>query len=314
MLITEANLSNFDELISTINKVLDDRDVPAYSGSEANKVRSWFTKKYVQAIKDDEVDIPTQPHKYKEGEPEWMNKTGVMDFTGELTAEIVDEIVHIIDYFATLEPNDLRKIDREPYKVIKQKVADWDREMKSTSNDQRNEDNLKKQLIPNVDYKVVETLSSGLKWVKLISPKSKDVEGDSMGHCVANDSYETEDIYSLWDSKNRSHVTIEANDRRKTIKQIKGKGNKSPVEKYIPACVDYIVKSILDGYSILRDGQFFGMVKYNEEFYFDRVEDIPEKYRDNVKLRKWFDQIYPTIVYPRQQQAIADLMKRIKIA
>lgn len=313
MLITEANLSNFDELISTINKVLDDRDVPAYSGSEANKVRSWFTKKYVQAIKDDEVDIPTQPHKYKEGEPEWMNKTGVMDFTGELTAEIVDEIVHIIDYFATLEPNDLRKIDREPYKVIKQKVADWDREMKSTSNDQRNEDNLKKQLIPNVDYKVVETLSSGLKWVKLISPKSKDVEGDSMGHCVANDSYETEDIYSLWDSKNRSHVTIEANDRRKTIKQIKGKGNKSPVEKYIPACVDYIVKSILDGYSILGDGQFFGMVKYNEEFYFDRVEDIPEKYRDNVKLRKWFDQIYPTIVYPRQQQAIADLMKRIKI-
>lgn len=313
MLITEANLSNFDELISTINKVLDDRDVPAYSGSEANKVRSWFTKKYVQAIKDDEVDIPTQPHKYKEGEPEWMNKTGVMDFTGELTAEIVDEIVHITDYFATLEPNDLRKIDREPYKVIKQKVADWDREMKSTSNDQRNEDNLKKQLVPNVDYKVVETLSSGLKWVKLISPKSKDIEGDSMGHCVANDSYETEDIYSLWDSKNRSHVTIEANDRRKTIKQIKGKGNKSPVEKYIPACVDYIVKSILDGYSILGDGQFFGMVKYNEEFYFDRVEDIPEKYRDNVKLRKWFDQIYPTIVYPRQQQAIADLMKRIKL-
>ena len=83
--------------------------------------------------------------------------------------------------------------------------------------------------------------------------------------------------------------------------------------KYIPACVDYIVKSILDGYSILGDGQFFGMVKYNEEFYFDRVEDIPEKYRDNVKLRKWFDQIYPTIVYPRQQQAIADLMKRIKL-
>ena len=313
MLITEANLSNFDELISTINKVLDDRNVPAYSGSEANKVRSWFTKKYVQAIKDDEVDIPTQPHKYKDGEPEWMNKPDVMDFTGELTAEIVDEIVHIIDYFATLEPNDLRKIDREPYKVIKQKVADWDREMKSTSNDQRNEDNLKKQLVPNVDYKVVETLPSGLKWVKLISPKSKDVEGDSMGHCVANDAYETEDIYSLWDNKNRSHVTIEANDRRKTIKQIKGKGNKSPVEKYIPACVDYIVKSILDGYSILGDGQFFGMVKYNEEFYFDRVEDIPEKYRDNVKLRKWFDQIYPTIVYPRQQQAIADLMKRIKL-
>lgn len=168
-------------------------------------------------------------------------------------------------------------------------------------------------MVPNVDYKIVESLPSGLKWVKLLSPKSKDIECDSMGHCVANDAYETEDIYSLWDSKNRSHVTIEANDKNKTISQIKGKGNKSPVEKYIPTCVDFISKAMADGYKILGDGQFFGMIRYNHEFHFDKLEDIPEKYRDRPTLRKWFDTIYPTIIYPRQQQAISDLMKRIKI-
>ena len=123
-LLTEANLTNFSELLTAINKVLDNKDIPQFAGSETNKVRDWFVKQYVKAIKEDEVDLQSSitPHKYKEGEPEWMNKSDIMDFSGNLPEDVVDEIGHMVDYFSTLEANDLRKIYKEPYRVIKQKV------------------------------------------------------------------------------------------------------------------------------------------------------------------------------------------------
>lgn len=73
------------------------------------------------------------------------------------------------------------------------------------------------------DYKVVKQVG-GMKWVKLLTPESKDVEGEFMGHCVGGGGYENKDIYSLWDSKNRSHVTIEADDNKRLF-------NKSRVNK-----------------------------------------------------------------------------------
>jgi hypothetical protein len=123
-LLTEANLTNFTDLITSINSVLDDKEIPQFAGSETNKIRNWFLKQYIKAVKEDEIDLKNaiKKHEYKEGEPVWMNKPDIMDFTGDLPEDVVDEIGHTVDYFATLEPNDLRKIDRESYKTIKQKV------------------------------------------------------------------------------------------------------------------------------------------------------------------------------------------------
>ena len=75
-----------------------------------------------------------------------------------------------------------------------------------------------KKLALGKDYKVVKQVG-GMKWVKLLTPESKDVEGEFMRHCVGGAGYENKDIYSLWDSKNRSHVTIVADDNKKTIQQ-----------------------------------------------------------------------------------------------
>ncbi len=176
-LLTEANLTNFSELLTAINKVLDNKDIPQFAGSETNKVRDWFLKQYVKAIKEDEVDLQSSitPHKYSEGEPEWMNKPDIMDFSGDLPEDVVDEISHTVDYFATLDANDLRKIYKEPYRVIKQKVQEWDRELASTSSDTKKEDTLKKTLVKGTDYKIIKEIS-GLKWVKLLTPKSKEVK------------------------------------------------------------------------------------------------------------------------------------------
>jgi hypothetical protein len=315
ILITEANLTNFNELITAINNVLDTKNIPQFAGADANKVRDWFLKQYVAAIKNDEIDLKNAitKHTYKSDEPQWMNKPDIMDFKGSLPEDIVDEISHMVDYFSTLEPNDLRKIYKEPYKVINQKVKDWDKELAASSTDTAKEDVAKKRLVSGKDYKIIKEVGNGLKWVKLLTPLSKDVEGDFMGHCVGHVGYEKADIYSLWDSKNRSHVTIEANDKKKTISQIKGKENKEPVEKYIPASIYFVAEAMMQGYKVIGDGENVGMIKHGTDYHFDELETLPEKYRDKSVFRMWVDKIYPTEVFPKQQKAIADLQKRIVV-
>ena len=311
-LLTEANLTNFTDLLTSINAALDIKEIPQFAGSETNKVRDWFLKQYVSAIKNDEIDLKNaiKKHEYKDGEPEWMNKPDIMDFTGDLPEDVVDEIGHTVDYFATLEPNDLRKIYKEPYRVIKQKVQEWDRELAASATDSGKEDVEKKKLALGKDYKVIKQVG-GMKWVKLLTPESKDVEGEFMGHCVGGAGYENKDIYSLWDSKNRSHVTIEADDNKKTIQQIKGKQNREPNEKYLPASIDFVVNAMMQGYKIQGDGENVGMIKHNTDYHFDDLNVLPEKFRDKAVFRQWVDKIFPTEIFPKQQKAIADIAKRI---
>lgn len=313
ILLTEANLTNFNELTDAIEYELDQKNIPQFSGSEFNKIRHWFLNKYVQAIKDDEVRLGSsiKPHKYKVGEPDWMKKPDIFDFTGKFPENIVNQIGHMVDYFATLEPNDLRKIDREPYSVIKRKVEEWDREMAASSADGENEDVAKKKLVLNRDYKIIREIGNGLKWIKLLTPVCKDVEGEFMGHCVGAEHYEKLDIYSLWDSKNRSHVTIEADDSKKTISQIKGKQNREPVEKYIPISIEFVANAMMQGYKVKHDGQNIGMLRYGSDYHFDDLDVLPEKFRDKPVFRDWVDRIFPTEIYPKQQKAIADIAKRI---
>jgi len=87
-------------------------------------------------------------------------------------------------------------------------------------------------------------------------------EGDQMGHCVGGycDYVENGDskIYSLRDSKGKSHVTIEVEppkpgiyqgeqargllpaDDTPSIRQIKGKQNRAPVAEYLPYVQDFV--------------------------------------------------------------------------
>ena len=311
-LLTEANLTNFTDLITSINSVLDDKEIPQFAGSETNKIRNWFLKQYIKAVKEDDVDLKNaiKKHEYKDGEPEWMNKPDIMDFTGDLPEDVVDEIRHTIDYFISLEPNDLKKIDREPYRVIKQKVQEWQNDNEADLNDNEKEDIEKKKLVRGKDYKDIKQVG-GMKWVKLLSPESKVVEGKFMGHCVGGPAYVNKDIYSLWDNKNRSHVTVESDDNKKTIQQIKGKSNKEPADRYLPASIDFVANAMIQGYKVQSDGENIGMIKHNNDYHFDDLNVLPEKFRDKSVFREWVDKIFPMEIFPKQQKAIADIAKRI---
>lgn len=83
---------------------------------------------------------------------------------------------------------------------------------------------------------VVET-PNGV-WVKLNSEKALEREGKLMGHCVGSYGLKASEIYSFRDHANLPHVTVELRDDE--IKQIKGKENKPPIERYIDDVVMFL--------------------------------------------------------------------------
>lgn len=138
---------------------------------------------------------------------------------------------------------------------------------------------------------MVETVMgfpSGNKIVKLLDQSSKDWEGFWMKHCVSSYS-EHEGIYSLRDSFNKPHCTIEIKNNK--VIQIKGKANSSVKQKYIDEIFEFISNQRLD---VLLD-QFnnIGFVYYSKELkrvmesHFTGFQIIIYNNRELLKIEKW---------------------------
>ena len=294
-LLLELNLYNRQPLIDAINKLLIDKRVIK------PEIKNWFLKQYVNwylSPTDDGVKVHwglkdyIKPHTYKEGEPEWAKKQDMCDFIdfGYFDKE---NLRHMIDYFEQLDGVELKKIYKQPYGIVKSKVAEWDEFLK-------NQKALKgSKLAENVDYKTILPFQDGYKFIQLISKHSYDVEGNQMGHCAAGYADRiSSTLYSLKDPKRMSHVTIEVrdqNDQNGGIVQIKGKENAAPVKKYIPYIKAFIEKT---NFPVLEDGENIGMIGYSGYFYF----------KDS---RQWL-KIYNDIIIPKQYANINEILKEAK--
>lgn len=94
------------------------------------------------------------------------------------------------------------------------------------------------------DTDVVFKCSDGYVFVKLVSKQDCAEEGKHMQHCVETYWRKIKSnkcsIFSLRDQQNDPHATIEYNPGYKTIVQIKGKQNKSPIKKYTKYIKEFI--------------------------------------------------------------------------
>ncbi len=127
-------------------------------------------------------------------------------------------------------------------------------------------------------------------------------EGDMMGHCVGGYCEAVRQgasrIFSLRDSKNNSHVTIEAQPRVTTqprtwegfksifndaldIVQIKGKQNAKPVDKYIPYVQDFVKSNKMDVIRDLENADLFSNLSKDGSFW---PEEISYGLRENKYL------------------------------
>ena len=114
----------------------------------------------------------------------------------------------------------------------------------------------------------VMELPDNMAAYKLTTPEALDFESEYMGHCVGSGGYDkgvadsTTQIYSIRDERGEPHVTFEV--RGNSIQQVKGKQNKRPVAKYMPAVQEFVRKN---KFEIDGDIKNTGLIKQDGEYY-----------------------------------------------
>ncbi len=139
---------------------------------------------------------------------------------------------------------------------------------------------LKKSL---VGAQHVMDLPNGMVAYQLMTPDALDFESDYMGHCVGRGAYDAgvesgrTKIYSIRDEYGEPHVTLEV--RGTEVHQIKGKQNKAPVRKYVPAVVKFIESQHLE---IVNDLKNLGLIRQDGKFY--DIYNLPKNFVVKGKL------------------------------
>lgn len=93
---------------------------------------------------------------------------------------------------------------------------------------------------------VIAELEAGYTIVELKSPQALDRESSHMQHCVGLGGYDegitngTISILSLRDAKGRPHATMEVLNRERYVRELKGKQNKFPTDKYFDLLVPWL--------------------------------------------------------------------------
>lgn len=114
----------------------------------------------------------------------------------------------------------------------------------------------------------VMDLTDGLSAYQLMTPEALDFESEYMGHCVGKGGYDigvkegTTKIYSIRDERGEPHCTIEVCGD--DIEQIKGKQNKAPIRKYVPAIKMFIEQK---HFNIERGLKHLGFIKQDGKLY-----------------------------------------------
>ena len=183
------------------------------------------------------------------------------------------EIEHIIDFLnSDSAPARLRKMS---YKEANESAKRWVKSMIKKGS--------KLEDVEDVDYDVVIDFNDGFKLVKLKTELAYKREGSLMAHCVSS-YFDTKNssIYSLRDSRNMPHCTMEIPEDATVVNQCKGKGNGPIHHKYI----DYVLKTFSHFKLSVRDSEMQHLG------YFNPISSGADK--DQIK---WFKKTFKKCPY-----------------
>ncbi len=143
--------------------------------------------------------------------------------------EADDEVEAVLDWVAALpsvDPLLANKLGRISFDQARIHSARWHRRLAA-----------RRAHLPDDDPNGIEPVlaaDGGRRWVRLISRAALDYEGARMGHCVGEGGYDSfrNRIYSLRDSRNRPHCTVEFDPSRRRVQQAKGRANDDVPAKY----------------------------------------------------------------------------------
>ncbi|AQU89195.1 hypothetical protein B0W47_16565 (plasmid) [Komagataeibacter nataicola] len=238
-----------------------------------------------------------------------------------------DEITNTRDWLHGLQEEDPKlanKIDRISWEAGQGHQEKWHdklaKKAEKLSEFRGNPDDI----TPMIKYE------DGFQWVKLDTPEAKDFEGNAMGNCVGKGGYDNKTIFSLRDKDNFPHVTIEYDEKTKTIQQMKCKGNSEVTDDYMPVVknlmmelkpehiydIDNAVSKDGDYYigiyeikQAVNDGIKFDAINIEGEYalskegeFYTNFIDIYDAMKEGVK----FDDVQLDSLYEQQNYALSN--------
>jgi hypothetical protein len=243
------------------NRSLDDVNEPFNRNqrSSDNKLPEVLLKQYNKIKEKKEVHIKVAREKKEE----------IVQFSmSKLDSDFEQKVNDVRDWLSSFSDQD---------KSIQDKVIKHNTFQQAITHTEKwhlqLEKAMSKQKTISITREGLETLleyEDGSGWFKLLTPESKDYEGSHMGHCVGSGGYDNRTIYSFRDHENKPHCTIEFDENSRDVQQVKGKGNRAVVEKYIQKVIEFI--DVLKPKNV-RDATNFGCFFYNRLYNGRKMPD-----------------------------------------
>lgn len=218
------------EIAQWLNTTLYNHILREDPNNSPNCIADWMIAKDKEMVDHAAEMFGTNTAPFKI--PEWAYKkvssTNPIHFFNGFLIDKWEKILYVIDYFRDTPDLNISRISVP--EAIRQ-AEDWHTQF------QRDEK------IQEGTVKRIRSFNNGYSIVQLVDEQSYKREGALMQHCVAAYAGRTESvIYSLRDTQNEPHTTIEvdATQTPHTVVQIKGKQNAPPVQKYVPYLVEFL--------------------------------------------------------------------------
>ena len=196
--------------------------------------------------------------------------TTVRDYLYDVATMYVDKVIKIAEN-TKQKPKiryDYLKTTNE-YNTFEQALSaaqEWHEKLAENLAKKQNAQQILSESLIGAEF--VMNLPNNMTAYRLTTPEALDFESEYMGHCVGNGGYDanvknsTMQIYSIRDERGEPHATFEV--RNNTIQQCKGKQNKAPVAKYMPAIQEFIKSK---KFELGGDTKNTGLVEQDGEYY-----------------------------------------------
>ena len=262
----------------------DERYSFLVSVSNRDGLPDWSTKVLARGEKIYEFDATKMTEQMRH------DLTTIRDFLYSAAESYVDKTVIAIKESAQKDKTKLPKVrldylktsnEYDTFEKTLSAAEKWHERMAELSAKKAKTEKMYKESL--VGTKFIMDLPNGMKAYQLITPEALDFESEYMGHCVGQGSYDegvsdgSIKIYSIRDSNGEPHATLEV--RGQDVYQCKGKGNKTPVQRYIPAVQGFVARQNLE---IKHDMKNIGLIKQAGKYY--SVYDLPDGFVVNGDL------------------------------
>lgn len=235
ILITSRNIVNAEDL----DQWLTDNVVPQYPTLAAwilGPVRKWCLK----SAEARPATVDTQ------NMPDWLRRAmegGEPPESIVLDTALLATITPVLDYVQSLLN------DRPDTNISQIGYSTAEKRMLAQREQQALDAQRKHKKVNPVDETgtvVLIKYNDGYTWRQVVGDDALAREGDLMGHCVGNGGYWPQvlrgllTIVSLRDADNNPHVTLQLSHDGLQVLQIKGRANKSIVDRYVPRVFDFL--------------------------------------------------------------------------